>query len=428
MKLNIVSILLAGATGIALGAEEKVGDPMLDKQPMGKMSKLVKPGDTEQNEAKRPLAQIAILLDTSGSMKGLIDQARCQLWNVVSELAGAAKSGTPVKLEIAVYQYGSSLLPASEGFIRKVAGFTSDLDEVSKALFSLSTGGGDEYCAQVIDEALGGLKWSEAPGAYKAVFIAGNESFEQGKVEFGTVLSKALSKNIPINAIYCARPKGVNEMKGWQISASLAEGLFFQIDHNHHLPNMKTPYDSRMRELNRKMNDTFVWYGAKSSKIAQNQKMQDANAAKMSDHAYASRMSAKIGHLYHHADHDLVDALAHKRVTLAEMPQEQMPELMRKMSTAERMDFIKKKSMARDSVRRQMADVISKRHAFLQRNMQQVGAAGKASQSGKMMMLGDALVNAVLSQTKQSGFVFSKNKTASEGGTREISQNVPVAK
>ena len=47
---------------------------------------------------------IALLLDTSNSMDGLIDQAKSQLWKIVNEVA-AAKSGdgTQPNIKIALY-------------------------------------------------------------------------------------------------------------------------------------------------------------------------------------------------------------------------------------------------------------------------------------------------------------------------------------
>lgn len=358
---------------------------------------------------EKALTQIAILLDTSGSMKGLIDQARCQLWNAVSELATATKDGAPIKLEIAVYQYGSGSLPANQGFLRQVTGFTDNLDEVSKALFSLHVGGSNEFCGQAISHSLDQLAWTSSPSAYRAIFIAGNESFDQGKVSYGEALPKALSKKVLINSIFCGHTKG-NEaiLPQWKSAAQLVGGLSFQINHNHHLPEMKTPFDAKMRELNKKMNETFVWYGEGGPKAAENQAKQDANMAKMSDHAFAARMSAKIGHLYHHAHSDLIDALDHKMVDLAKMPEAKMPEMLRAMSAEQRMAFLEKKIAARQQVRIQMADVISKRHAFVQKKMSEM--PGKDGQ--KMTVLGDALVRAIRVQAAARGFQFEQNRTA----------------
>jgi len=95
---------------------------------------------------RKPVIQVAILLDTSGSMDGLIDQTRKQLWRVVNELAIAKKDGHSPNLQVALYEYGNDGLPAEKGYIRRVLPLTTDLDRVSEELFALRTNGGSEYC------------------------------------------------------------------------------------------------------------------------------------------------------------------------------------------------------------------------------------------------------------------------------------------
>ena len=84
---------------------------------------------------RAPKIQLALLLDTSNSMDGLIDQAKSQLWNIVNELARAKCGIDRPELQIALYEYGNDNLPYSEGHIRMVTPLTSDLDEISKDLF-----------------------------------------------------------------------------------------------------------------------------------------------------------------------------------------------------------------------------------------------------------------------------------------------------
>ena len=100
--------------------------------------------------APRPAVDIAILLDTSNSMDGLIDQAKSQLWTIINEFAAAKRHGLTPTLRVALFEYGNTNLPASEGYIRQVIPLTDDLDALSEALFALTTNGGDEYCGQVI--------------------------------------------------------------------------------------------------------------------------------------------------------------------------------------------------------------------------------------------------------------------------------------
>ncbi|MHC4629507.1 MAG: vWA domain-containing protein, partial [Planctomycetota bacterium] len=64
---------------------------------------------------EKPLVQMAILLDTSGSMSGLIDQARAELWAIVNEFIFAKRNGKSPELQVALYEYGKSSLPTAEG-------------------------------------------------------------------------------------------------------------------------------------------------------------------------------------------------------------------------------------------------------------------------------------------------------------------------
>ena len=79
----------------------------------------------------RPLVQIAILLATSNSMDGLIRQAKTQLWTIVNETARCKLDGRQPRLQVALYEYGNSRLPITEGYIRQVLPFTDDLDRES---------------------------------------------------------------------------------------------------------------------------------------------------------------------------------------------------------------------------------------------------------------------------------------------------------
>ena len=130
--------------------------------------------------ADKALVQLAVLLDVSNSMDGLINQARGYIWKIVNELSASEKNGNSPMIEVALYEYGNGGLDREKGYLRQVTPFTMDLDKVSRELFNLKTNGGEEYCGWVIKEAVNGLKWSRKDDVYKAIFIAGNESFAQG--------------------------------------------------------------------------------------------------------------------------------------------------------------------------------------------------------------------------------------------------------
>ena len=119
---------------------------------------------------RRPLIQLALLLDTSNSMDGLIDQAKSQLWGFVNQFTPLRRDGVQPELQVALYEYGKSSIPGPEGHLRQILPFTTDLDRVSEQLFALRTYGGDEYCGRVIRASLEGLAWSGSARELKAIF------------------------------------------------------------------------------------------------------------------------------------------------------------------------------------------------------------------------------------------------------------------
>ncbi len=108
--------------------------------------------------------QVAILLDVSNSMDGLIDQAKAQLWNMVNTMGKAKCNGATPKIEIALYEYGRTTNNEKAGFVKQLMPFTTDLDSLSEILFSLKTDGGEEHCGQVIYTSLNKLTWDNTPG------------------------------------------------------------------------------------------------------------------------------------------------------------------------------------------------------------------------------------------------------------------------
>jgi len=125
----------------------------------------------KEAKAKNNTVKIALLLDTSNSMDGLINQAKSQLWDIVNEFTHA-KCGNDNRpdLQIAIYQYGNDGLSSREGYIQQVLNFSSDLDEISEKLFSLRTNGGEEYCGEVIQTSLKQLEWGKNTDNLKMIF------------------------------------------------------------------------------------------------------------------------------------------------------------------------------------------------------------------------------------------------------------------
>jgi len=311
---------------------------------------------------------IALLLDTSNSMDGLIDQAKSQLWKIVNEVAAAKSAdGKQPNIKIALYEYGNNGLSPDEGHIRQVSPLSEDLDVISEKLFSLRTNGGNEFCGQVIKTALNQLAWSASNADLKMIFIAGNEPFTMGNVSYELACGAAKEKGVMVNTIYCGDLNdGVS--LSWKRGAELTGGAFMSIEQNNQTVYVPTPYDDQMTALNDKLNATYVYYGASGESRKEQQIEQDKNAASYGSSNMAERSFCKSSHAYKNSSWDLVDAAKDNEKVISEIKSDDLPTEMRTMTIAQRKIYIKQKSVERTKVQGEIQSLNEKRLQYIANN------------------------------------------------------------
>ena len=315
-------------------------------------------------ETGQQYIKVALLLDTSNSMDGLIDQTKAQLWEIVNELSHAKCQNERPNLQIALYEYGNDGLSEAKGYLRKVISFTDDLDTVSEKLFSLTTNGGSEYCGTVIKASTNELDWGTNPDDLKMVFIAGNEPFTQGKTYFKDAIADAKEKDIVVNTIFCGDYNhGVRS--SWKEGAILGKGEYMAIDHNQHTVHIASPYDDIILQLNVKLNATYVPYGRGGRKRVQLQKEQDKNAQGYGKANAVSRTISKSSHLYKNTSWDLVDAEAEEDFSYEKIEEEDLPESLRGKSMSELKAYIEKMKQERNQIKEEIALYNKKRKAYI---------------------------------------------------------------
>jgi hypothetical protein len=308
--------------------------------------------------------QLAILLDTSNSMDGLIEQAKTQLWKIVNEMARSKRDRKNINLYVALYEYGNDGLSPDEGFVRLIIPLTNNLDEISEELFKLKTNGGSEYCGTVISEAIKDLKWTKSTNDYKVIFIAGNEPFTQGNVDYKNACKDAISKGIIINTIYCGSfDEGVQT--NWKDGADLADGSYINIDQNEEVVHIDTPFDDELVQLGQKLNETYIAYGYEGDELKQRQKEQDANAGNLAPSVLAERTVTKGSEQYKNESWDLVDAKKEGSVDIAKISKDQLPEEMQNMTTEERNAYVDKKAKKREKYQKQITELDKQRRDYI---------------------------------------------------------------
>ena len=337
-----------------------------------------------QRKRAKPLIQMAILLDTSNSMDGLINQAKAQLWKIVNEFALAKRDGERPDIQVALYEYGNDGLSASGGYIRQVLRLTTDLDMVSEKLFALKTNGGSEYCGQVIKVAGKDLDWSSNSNDLKVIVIAGNEPFTQGPVDYKGAVKGVIAKGVIVNTIHCG-PYQTGVDTGWKDGAVLADGKYMNIDQDRAVVHIDAPQDKDIARLGAELNTTYIPYGSGGGVAWARQSAEDGNAASMSVGSSVNRAVFKSMSQYDNDGWDLVDAVKNDSVKLEEVEGEALPENMRKMNTDERKKYVKEMQDKRKKLQAKIRTLDDERKKFVADKRKESDNAGEDSFDSAMI-------------------------------------------
>jgi hypothetical protein len=308
--------------------------------------------------------QIALLLDTSSSMDGLINQARSHLWNMVDQMGRMTRvvdgKTRGVKIELALYEYGNDTLSPKDGYIRQVLPLTTDLDKVSERLHALFTNGGSEYVGQVIQTAITSLQWSSDPAAMKFVFVAGNERFDQGPVTAAMAMQAAAQKDVHVQLIYC----GANDPT-WGAAAKLAMSDLMTIDQNYVAQHIASPQDADILRLGNDLNATYMAYGDEGAASVARQAKADTSSAKLSPKVALERAQLKSKKSYRNDNWDVVDAVDSNRKFLEQVADDKLPTALRGKTLAEKQQIVTDNAAKRAELKAKIARLEAERNTFL---------------------------------------------------------------
>jgi hypothetical protein len=328
----------------------------------------------------------------------LIDQAKSRLWNIVNTLTTLKYEGKTPDIEIALYEYGNDNLSEKSNFIRQVTPLTTDLDLISEKLFALKTNGGNEYCGAVIQDATSQLKWDDGAVNMKLIYIAGNEAFTQGTVNYKEAIATALQNKIFINTIFCGnQAQGINGL--WKDGADKGQGKFFTIDSNAAIQYINTPFDDQISKCNDKMNDTYIGYGSMGESKKRNQMAQDKNAESVSYANKTERAISKSKKVYTNTNWDLIDKVKEDKDVLTKLKKEELPKEYQNKTKEEINVIVAQKTQQREQLQKEIAELAKKRQEFID---------AEAKKKNTQDDLGDAIGSSIVSLAKSKGFTLEK--------------------
>jgi hypothetical protein len=330
-----------------------------------------------QTLARRPLPpagraiEVVFVLDTTGSMSGLLEGAKRKIWTIADAMGGG---GVPVRIGLVAYR------DRGDAYVTLRRDLTDDLDSLWGELRELrAEGGGDtpESVNQALHEAVTRIGWSQGPGVYRVIFLVGDAPPHldyQDDVGFATSAAAAARRDIVINTVQCGGLPDTTPI--WQEIARLAQGQFAAIDQDGAMLAVHTPLDERLAELNRRLAATVIPYGdaAEQAEVAaKRERALDAPAE-----AAASRLSylAKRGGVANLGRKDLVDAAAAGEVDPGALAPATLPAPLQALSAEERRKLVAEKVGERKELQETIAKLSAERDEYVRKQEAERGAHG----------------------------------------------------
>ena len=328
---------------------------------------------TAPTSQSKPRIEVCFVLDTTGSMGGLIEGAKQKIWSIANEMISAQP--TP-ELKLGLIGYRDR----GDEYVVKSFSLTDDIDAIYGHLREFQAGGGGdapESVNEALAEAIHKMPWSSDSKVLKIIFLVGDApphmDYPNGP-KYPDLCREAAKKDLIINTIQCGEMAETKPI--WQEIAKLSEGSYVGISQSGNVAVISTPMDKELSRLNERIGTTLIPYG--DSKLQAEVHAKYAMAASAPVSAMADRLSynSKTGKAVQGRG-ELVDALNDKRLKLDEIDQKQLPTELQKLDRNELQKRIAKTRDERADLQKQIVEVSKKREAFIQSENKRLAAEGK---------------------------------------------------
>lgn len=323
----------------------------------------------------RERVEVAFVLDSTGSMGGLIEGAKQKIWSIANSII-AMKPTPEVRIGLVSYR------DRGDEYVTRRFDLTEDIDEVFRRLQSFTAdGGGDEpeSVNQALNEAVRLLSWSKGSGALRIVFLVGDcppHMDYRNDVKYALTCREAAQKGIIINTVQCGG--NPSTVPVWQEIARLAEGSYVALEQAGGMTVVSTPFDERIGRLNAELNATVVLYGEREMQEGSKRKLSAAESAPAAVAADRAAYNLSSGGKAIQGRGDLVADVKEGTVDLSRLPPDQLPAELRRMSPGERHAWLAKKQAERDSLNRSLEELVGRRAEFLEQEQRRQAAAAGA--------------------------------------------------
>ena len=358
-------------------------------------------------QPEKPRIEVCFVLDTTGSMGGLIAGAKEKIWSMANEIISA--NPTP-EVCIGLIAYRDK----TDAYTTKVYPLSNDIDDIYAKLMAFKAqGGGDtpESVNQALNEGVTKMKWSKDKNVLKVIFLVGDApphmDYKQD-VKYLDSCKLAMKKDLIINTIQCGNMAATTPI--WQEIARSAEGKFARILQGGGVMAIATPFDKEIAACNAKLGHTVCVYGnARAQRFAASKVTlaESAPAAAAADRLEYLSKAKKEGFALSEVisgGGDLVDLLANKKIKIEDIEEKKLPENVRKMDKKERGVYFTKQIADRKKLQTELSGLLKKRSKFV------VAKKAELKKAGKGDGFDEKVSGFIREQAAKKGFRYEEEK------------------
>ena len=328
-----------------------------------------------------PRIEVVFVLDTTGSMGGLIQGAKERIWAIANALA-TVKPTPRIAMGLLGYR------DRGDDYVTKITDLTDDLDAVYSNLMAFEAGGGGdspESVNQALHEAVTKIKWATDDKTFRVIYLVGDcppHMDYQDDVKYTDTCKLAIKAGIIINTIQCGNHGPTTPI--WQDIADRSEGAYFQVEQSGGVVAIATPFDKEMAELSAALEGTRIYYGTSDEReaLAKRTDRSDEIRSKAPAAAVAERaafISGEAGAKSFAGDKELLSDLDHGKAKLGEIDDNLLPDRVRKMSLEERKTFFATELARRKNLQAKITALQAERRAYLEKKLAEKGEPHKDS-------------------------------------------------
>jgi Mg-chelatase subunit ChlD len=321
----------------------------------------------------KPRIEVCFVLDTTGSMGGLIEGAKQKIWSIANEMI-SARPIPELKLGLIGYR------DRGDEYVVKSFSLTDDIDAIYGRLREFQAGGGGdapESVNEALAEAIHKMPWSNDREVLKIIFLVGDApphmDYPNGP-KYPDLCREAAKKDLIINTIQCGEMAETKPI--WQEIAKLSEGSYVGISQSGNVAVISTPMDKELSRLNERIGATLIPYGDSTVQAEVHAKYAAAKSAPVAAMADRLTYNSKTGRAMQGRG-ELVDALNDNKLKLEDIDQKQLPAELQKLDRSELQNRITKTREERADLQKQIVELSKKREAYIQSESKRLAVEGK---------------------------------------------------